>query len=307
MFGKCLKSYFSNLRYIFVALGVIFLGLLIGGSILIKGYHKSVDELSSDISSSTGYEISSEQLSDGIIDNIQDEIEGGGDIKSMDLDGDNLLSGDEIEDFIEESVTEAAVGEEMPEESILDKILTKIGNAVKEFLTRILLFLAIQVAALLLAQGLVHFFARSDVEHRNPVHVIWARLFHDVMVIVLVLLIVLAMVNIPRAGIVLLVLYPVLYCLLALFTANLCAGKDKRLPMKEALHIKNILFLLGMGVVEIILTVIIGFLILECANALIAFYIFMSLIIVMFASLSLNADTLIYGMIGVKADSIAEK
>ena len=53
MFLVCMKSHFSSLKFIFGVLGIMFLALLIGGSLLFSGTNRSINTMTENIKITT--------------------------------------------------------------------------------------------------------------------------------------------------------------------------------------------------------------------------------------------------------------
>lgn len=300
MFGKCIKNYFSCLRYVFGVLGILFLALLIGSGAFIKGTQSEIRTMTEKLSEATGAaDLSVSSVTKAIRDGFNGELtadESGSAIENVDADDNRMISGSEVQTVVVNSIT-SAVKETVDNYT---EYLAEVGTIVSEAITAILSLLAvfvfIQIIGIVVGRGSVLFCARADIEHRNPMHLIIAGSLHQLFIFAVLIFICWVSSLIPIAGVILICLYPILYCIVSLWGANITINKKKRASMKDVLSVKNVLMLFLGNIVEIVISFAIAVGIAYISNAIIAFYLLLSLGIVSAAAVSLNSDTIVYAM-----------
>lgn len=255
MFKTCMKNYFHNLKYIFTVLGVMFLAFMTGVSAFFRQTGLSLSTLSENISEA---------------------------VKSTDF----SLFGVEGGFF---------------------QVLANYGGFTLEFLGSILagvagialavlFFFLIQAVGVYVSNLIVILYERYDIHHDNVFKVILEQLCRSILILIfLILIFLLAVYVAPTVGMVLLVLYPLLYCFVALLSAWLTAGKTCRKKWKDFVTFRHMLALFASNVLQILITFAVGSLSLSLFNSLVGIPVCVALFVLAASTTNLNAYAMLYG------------
>lgn len=297
MFGKCIKNYIFTLRYTFAVMGILFLGILIGGTILVSGSKNALTDMTEQIKDITANkDVTSEDvITDSCVSFLSEfESDSISDRGSIDDDGDMLVSGGEIQGGIVDAITKTVSIKFENFVDYVDKIGIVISGTIETILALMVVYVIVQMLAMVAGKSFVLMVERAEIEHRNAFHMIMARTLHNIGVIVLLFVAVFLLFEVPMVGAVFALFCPLLYCVVTLLTAILGQGKKHRAPFKNVFTIGNILTLFSSNIVILILFVAIGVGVLYISNLVVAFYIELSLWIVTSAAVALNADYIVY-------------
>lgn len=291
MFGKCLRNYLFNLKYVFSILGVLFLAFLIGSMVFVNGAKASINNMTEQIKAITNNQaLSSEEITSEISRGFINEFDGDGILNrgTIDDDGDMLVSGAEVEGSLVDAFT-STISKKV--DNFVDNV-TKIGAAIAEAIKSILvyaaIFIVIQFVGGVLSYGGTVLAGTTRFD-RNPVHIVLAGLINLIGMVAMAALIFILCYENPMIGVVVLIFVPVIYCVLELFVASVAQGKKHKAPMKEVLSIGNVITLFTTNVLALILYVAVGVGVGLISNFTIALYIIVSLYVVSAATVSLNA------------------
>lgn len=307
MFGKCLKNYFVSLKYIFAVLGILFLGLLIGGSILRSGITKSFDEMTAQIVEITeDSDLSTDKIWMAIKSEFLGEYTNTALAAEVDSDDDLFVSGQELQDYSVDAVSQAIASSVDNYAEYVSEIAKVVSQTFVKAISLLLLFFVIQIFAIIISRSSVLAFDTGELEHRNVLKLFGARCLHSILLFVYLLGIVAGIIYIPQVGGLLLVIFPLVYCIMSLFCANVSVGKKRRAPIGKSLHIKYILLLLITNLLELMVTLVLGIVIYTFLGFLTATYVVIALCIVASVAVSMNAETIVY-RVGIKYNKGLEK
>lgn len=284
MFRLCLKRFFTSLKYVFSVLGVLFLALLIGASVMISGFTKSVNTMVDEIKTTTqDADLSFDRIKDAIVYSFTGE-EPEEKVK--------ILENGKTKVWMEETIEDAVSGVVENYAEYGASVATSIGNCVMGILSAIGLFMLAQILGIMCGRGLTNYFCRYEIEHRNVFKIFVARLLHNITITLSVILVIFCLINVPYLGLALVILYPVIYCILALISAYTTAGKDRPL-FKKVLSVRNVGALLASSVVMLLITGVFAALIFWISNVIIALYVNAAILIVVSVVVGLNADAIV--------------
>jgi len=295
MFGKCLKNYFISLKYIFAVIGIMFIALMIGGTVFTKGASESFTKMTEQIKEATGNEkVNATTIANDLKIKLGSEMESDSITNrgTIDDDGDMMVSGGELQNAIVDAVTSsvsAQVDNFVDYVSELGKI---ISATIIQILLLLMIFVGIQILGTILAKGFVILCAGSEIEHRNMFHLIVARFLNTLFAAVTLVFLAWVLMSYPMVGVVCVIVYPAVYCIFSLLFSALAQGRKHRAPLSKILGIGNILTLLTSNILVLIICIAIGYGVLVISSGFVAFYVVLSLCIVTAAAVSINADML---------------
>lgn len=284
MFKLCIKRYFTSLKYVFSVLGVLFLALLIGASVMFGMFSDSVNTMVTEIETTTkDADLSFRRIKDALVysftgEEPEDKVE--------------ILKNGKTRIWVQETVEEAVSGvvENYTEYAV--SVGESIAEGVAGILLSIAMFFLIQILGIMCGRGLTNYFCRYEIEHRNIFKIFVARLLHNVVIILSVILVIYCLINVTGLGIALMLLYPVIYCILALISSYVTLGKGRPL-FKEILSVRNVGALLASSILMLIITGIFVAVIFAISNFIVAMYINAALLIVVSVVVALNADAVV--------------
>lgn len=284
MFARCIKNYFHSLRYVFSALGVMFLALMIGISILISGYRDTITTMVNDVRELTdSTDLSMTRITESFANTF----------KKQDADERReLASIDGTEEFVTESIGDAIAGTVDNYANYAVGIAEIIGVTVTNLLLFIGVFALWQVLGVIFAGTLTQYFIRTDIEKRNIFKAFAARFVHCFFVILTLAIVVLVGYKWNYAGLVLLALYPFFYCFITLFSAYVTSGKG-RPKFRTVVRPRAIFALFAANLVSILFSILIGAVIFAIGSGVIGAYVAVALFIVSAAVTSLNASVIV--------------
>lgn len=254
MFRKCMRNYYRNLKFIFTVLGVMFLAFLIGICFFAK-------------KTGADFTAMSEQLA-----------------------------------HIWQCTDFAIFGVEGGFEQVLENYSGFFGGVaealMEEFvnlLAGIALFIGIQLAGIFSANMTVFLFGRYGISHANIFRVLLEQLSRSLLILIVWLLITAAFMHISSdAGMVLVCLYPLWYCFVALLSAWMTAGKSRRPRWKEYVSVRNMLVLFSANLLQKLISLVLGVLTFYIFDSLVAVVVCVSILIVVSATTNLNAYSMLY-------------
>ncbi len=279
-----MKNYFHSLRYVFSALGVMFLALMIGISVFISGYRNTITTMVTDVKELTdSTDLSLTRVTQSIANAFRSQDSG---------ERRELASVDGAEEFVTESIGDAISGTVDNYANYASGIADIIGVTVANLLLFIGLFVLLQVLGVIFAGTLTQYFIRTDIEKRNIFKAFAARLIHCFFVILTIAIVVVIGYYRNYVGLVLLALYPFFYCFITLFSAYLTSGKG-RPGFKSVVRPRAIFALFAANLVSIAFSILVGAGIFAIGSGIIAVYIAIALFIVSAAVTSLNASVIV--------------
>ena len=254
MFGICMKNYFKNMKYVFTVLGIMFLAFLIGICFFVRKTGSDISMLTSRVSETAA--------------------------------GTNF----------------AIFGAEGGLESVLENygnffgvILESFSEGIGAILLSIGIYTLIQLLGIYISNIVVFLFERYDISKTNIFRVCLEQLCRSVAICLLWAIIILVMTKVDETvGLILVLLYPLGYCFVALMSSWLTAQKDKRPAWTKYVTFKNILILLASNILQIIATAVIACLAFYIFDGLVAVVILIALIIITTATTNLNAYAFLY-------------
>ncbi len=303
--GICIKNYVSVLRYSFTALGIMFLMLLIGGSIFLNRSTKSVEKMVNRISTTTqNADLSLDGVGSALIDEFVTKTLNEF-VEQSDANNDGFVSVSESKKAVEnsfESVIQAKINNYTQYVENIEEI---VMDTVTEISTIAMILIVVQIIGIVIAKGIIDFFAAMDIEHRNPIKVIFSRLAHSLITLLALFIVAFLLGAIPVVGGIFVLLSPIAYCIVSLVCSNLTLGKKHRLPFKQVLVPRNFLLLFVGDIIALACTAIIALFVLGISNFVISFYVAISLIIITTTSVSLNSDAIIHQLLTANEEAPA--
>lgn len=254
MFKTCMKTYFGNLKYVFTVLGILFIFILIGVSTFVKASGSSMEAIAMEIGDAT---------------------------KAVDLNvlgtkGGFLILLGALKTYFYEIVAE-----------VMTAIITLVTNVITMIGTILL--------GIFIANITVILFGRYDINHDNIFKVILEQLFRYLCILFCIFVILLLGYLFGfKIALILLALYPIGYCFIALFSAWVTCGKNNRTKWGETVTFKNMMLLLASNLLEIIMTVAIGLIAFYLFDMIVAAVIAIGLAVLVTATTNLNAYAFIY-------------
>lgn len=254
MFKACMKNYFHNLKYVFTVLGVMFLAFLTGISCFFRQTGLSLKTLGQELADAAGRTDFSLFGAEGGLEQV---LENYG----------NFL-GD-----VSLSIAEGAAG----------------------ILLAVLVFCLIQAAGLYLSNLIVLFFERRDIRRDGILRILGEQLARGLLIcLILALNLWIALKLNAGAGLVLLGLFPLTYCFVALLSAWLTAGKRSRVPRRNYLTFGNMLVLLLSNLLQLGLTLLLALLALRLFSSAAGAVLCAALVVLAASTANLNAYAMLY-------------
>lgn len=288
-----MKRYFASFKHIPGVLGVLFLALLIGGSVLFSGTANALNTMTSEIQFTTGQaDLSTTRIWDAIKNSLAEDVTTG----EYDQDGNKLVSTEEATNVVNQSIEDALSETVDNYADYVTKVSESVGNAVGTILLMILAFVAIQIISWIVGKWYVLANEKADFARQGE-HTFKGWLLHNGLIVVVFIIVIAGFCINETVGVIILCLYPLLYCIASLMSSNLAFDKKDRLSMKEALRVKNVLCLLGTNILQIILTVILAVIAVSVANLVIGIYLVITLFIIALATTTINSDAIISSLI----------
>lgn len=265
MIKESLKTYFKNMRYLIVVLGILFVIVLACTSIFAKGTIDSVSDVVSQIMNYLG----ANSLS---FAPVGEAVKGGG-------------------SFFK------ALGEVLANYSgFFGTVISGVSFGIVGIASTLIIALVLFLIGLFICHDIVFIMARYNKESRNIIEA-WFELFvRNVLVTLNLLLIVYCFYksSLYYAGIILLILFPISYCFLSLLGEWLAVGSG-RPPFTKVITIKNVALLFLENLISIILSVILSVIVFFLFGGLMGFFVGMALMILGLVSVSLNAQAFLFG------------
>ena len=260
MIKEAILKFFSNLKYSFMVLGILFFALLIGFSFIYTGTGKVLKNTGTEISSL----ITSSDLS---LKAVEDSI--------ATLDPDRIYSS--IEDT------------KLKFEHFYEDLKLLLQNSGINLVIVLAIFLLIQFIAMAVGHDVVYF--KSRYSKAGKPFLTWLKLLiKNIIVLAIIggILYVYIYLKNENAAIVLACMFPIFYCFMSLLIEWIAAGKG-RPKFCRVVSVKNILILLLEDVIIILLSALLGYLLILLFSILVGFYGSITILIVGMATISVNA------------------
>lgn len=298
MIGKCIKNSFYSFRMILAVLGILFLGLLIGGGIVIKGTNNIMSDMAKQIKSTTNdISVDSDLLWGETIKAIRNETAASSMnlnimISAIDDNGDKFISINELQDCVVDALSNVVSDNVKGFENSIPELSEIITNSYRNFCKLLFAFGLIFIISAVISRIFVVTLSKTDDEHPNPVRQMAVRSIHDVCIIAIIILLGALVVLMPKVGIIALIIYPLLYCLASLVFAQFTLKRKDRASITMVFGGMNVFILVLGNYAELIIAAIITFLIAKYFSAVVAIYLLVALVIVIFAATTLSAETI---------------
>jgi len=298
MILKCIKNYLYSLRLILAVLGILFLGLLIGGGILYRGADDILDQTSKQIKEISGDKnMNSDALMSEIIEAFRNETAASSKdatviISAIDDNGDNCITSKELEDVVIDSVSNAISNNVEGYEENIPEISAVITDSIMNFYKLALIFGIFSVISIVICRIYVVTMAKTVDEHPNPMRQMVVRCLHDIVIFATFICIFCVFDTLPIFGLILILLYPIIYSLMSLLVAYFTISKKHRAPIGNIVNVKNIFILLLCNILELIIAVGIAYAIVNFFSMIVALYLLTALVIITSAAGTLSAETI---------------
>lgn len=180
-------------------------------------------------------------------------------------------------------------------------VLAGIAQHIVNVVASVFVFLFIQYVGILVGNIVVFLFERYDINHDNIFKICLEQLCRSILLFFVFAIISAVFVWVdPTAGLVLLCLYPIAYCFVALLSAWLTAGKAKRPKWTESVTFGNMILLLISNILQILITMAVAVLAFYVFDVLAAVIIAVALLVIAMATTNLNAYAFIYNVEAVE-------
>ena len=287
-----MKNYLRDFKYVFSILGILFLALIISSSSLVTGTKNRINYMTNEIKTITNdTDLTFERIRNALIDEGKEisPEEAVTDIK-------NGKAGEKVR----ETFGEALAGTVSNYANYAGEILRVIGTTVAGLLIIVIRFVILLAVGILLSHDIPFFFARYEINDRNFFRVLLELVLRNLMVLASFLIVALAAWKLPPVvGIILLALYPLLYCFLSMLATWITAGKN-RPAFKQFVSFKNVLILFGVDLIEILITALIAGLVVLVSNWFIGIIVGLALLILAALCVTLNSTAYMFEELGVQ-------
>ncbi len=264
MIKASLKTYWKNMRFLIMILGILFITLLVGTTLLVNGASESISTIGKEL----GNYISENSLS---FEPIGHAFQGKGNF--FDALG---------------SVTGNYVGYVLT-------FISNLGIGVLKLARDILIFVVLLLIGIVVSHDVVFMLARNKAK-RGAVEAIFEIFVRNVFMILYFVLIgyFFYVPFLKIVGTVFLCVYPIAFCFLTLLAEWLVAGKD-RPGFTSVVTIKNILVLFVENVIVLLISTVLGVLMYILFGALIGFFLDLAILILGNVSVTLNGQAYVFG------------
>lgn len=264
MIKASLKTYWKNMRFLVMILGILFITLLLGTTLLVNGAAESI----SDIGKELGNYIAENSLS---FEPIGQAFQGKGDF--FDALG---------------SVTGNYVGYVLT-------FVSNLGIGVLKIARDILIFAVLFLIGIVVSHDVVFVLARNKAK-RGAVEALFEVFVRNVFMILYFVLIgyFFYVPFLKIVGTVFICAYPIAFCFLTLLAEWLVAGKN-RPGFTSVVTIKNILVLFIENVIVLLISSVLGVLMYIFFGALIGFFLDLAILILGNVSVTLNGQAYVFG------------
>ena len=265
MFKESFKTYWKNMRYFIMVLGILFLTLLISTSFVARSTYNSISVISEELAKY----ISLHNMS---FEPIVQSFQGKGNFFTA-------LGGviGTYAGFAGELVTELGLG------------VVKIAGA-------LLVFVILSIIGIFISHDVVFILSRYSKEANNILE-IWFELYVKNVLIITALILIVYFLSVPflnKLGLVLLILFPIIYCILSLIGEWIAAGRE-RPAFKNVVNVKNVCILFAENIIVLLISLAIATVVFLLFGVLVGFYSGLVLLILAAVSISLNARAFVSG------------
>lgn len=261
MFKVCLKNYLHGLRYVFTVIGTIFIGIILGISVMTSTISGSVITMIDEVKVSTentDFTLSPVSESDSVLVGISEVIG-------------NYLG-------YAESLFQSAV------------------DMIAGFIDAIIYFLIFLLSGILLGYFLVDIFMLRDVEKKGIFKVILMSVFHTALILLFVGLIVLLVKLLGAYAFLGLILFPFFHSAFMLLSAFILSGYGK-VKLSQVMKPGNIFIMALANLLEFVISFVIALLVGFISQSAVLFVVvFISLTVVTVAVLSSNAGAYVVSL-----------
>ena len=265
MFKESFKTYWKNMKYFIMVLGILFLTLLISTSFFARSTYNSITVITEELSKY----ISLHNMS---FEPIVQSFQGKGNFFTALGSVIGTYAG-----FAGELVTELGLG------------VVKIAGA-------LLVFVILSIVGIFVSHDVVFILSRYSKEANNILEV-WFELYVKNVLIVIALVLIVYFISVPflsTFGLILLALFPIIYCILSLIGEWIAAGRE-RPAFGNVVNVKNVCILFVEDIIVLLISIAIASVIFLLFGALVGFYSGLTLLILAAVSISLNAQAFVFG------------
>lgn len=264
MIKASLKTYWKNMRFLVMILGILFITLLLGTTLLVNGAAESISTIGKEL----GNYIAENSLS---FEPIGQTFQGKGDF--FDALG---------------SVTGNYVGYVLT-------FVSNLGIGVLKIARDILIFAVLFLIGIVVSHDVVFVLARNKAK-RGAVEALFEVFVRNVFMILYFVLIgyFFYVPFLKIVGTVFICAYPIAFCFLTLLAEWLVAGKN-RPGFTSVVTIKNILVLFIENVIVLLISSVLGVLMYIFFGALIGFFLDLAILILGNVSVTLNGQAYVFG------------
>ena len=265
MFKESFKTYWKNMKYFIMVLGILFLTLLISTSFVARSTYNSISVISEELTKYISlHNMSFEPIAQSFQGKVNFFTALGGVI--------GTYAG-----FAGELVSELGLG------------VVKIAGA-------LLVFVILSVIGIFISHDVVFILSRYSKEANNILEV-WFELYVKNVLIIIALVLIAYFLSVPflnKLGLVLLILFPIIYCILSLIGEWIAAGRE-RPAFKNVVNVKNVAILFAENIIVLLISLVIAAVVFLLFGALVGFYSGLTLLILAAVSISLNAQAFVFG------------
>ena len=265
MIKESMKTYWKNMRYLIMVLGILFVTLLISTSVFARGTMETINAVATEVS---GY-IESNNLS---FATIGPALEKGGNFF-------NEL-GRILGNFA----------------GLAGTFIAGVGVGIIRIIGAGIAFVVIFIIGIFVSHDIVFIMARYNKENRGIMEA-WFEIYVKDILIILYILVVVYFLSVPFLqipGLVLSALFPVSYCFLSLLGEWLAVGKG-RPKFTSVITAKNVLILFVENIIAMLISGVLGVIVCLLMGAIVGIFVGLALTILAAVSVSLNAQAFLFG------------
>ena len=282
MIKNGLKSFLSNLKYIFTPLGVLALGAVLGLSILLPACSAAARGLVSDIKTiASSVSIDFPALKDAIVAAVR-ALDWSDPLAALRT----MLRKAWIVETLDGCVHSLLRGSE----TVSEQITAAVERAARRVAAGVAALIVCLVLALIGGYMLTRFLVRRNMAKRGVGKFFLATLVDAVLSAAFVVLLVLLQAAWSPAAVVFVIVAVLLNGLLALAEAYFLHGRGK-IPLKSVINGRNVACLYAVGAIICAIAVVFFLLVWQIANAAVAIFLAIPLIEITFTVLNLNAES----------------
>jgi len=286
MFKICLKNYVSNLKYLFAAMGIMFIMVVIGVQVTVNKSTATLDSMSVSIKETTdNTDLSITTLVNDLKTTVKTTVEN--------LTIKNIIEGETLT-IVKTAVQKVIIDAVLRFVNYVDLIVAYVQEAVIGVVMAIIVGLALMIGGIFLSGWLVTVFARYDISKDNIGRILYEQFIRGLFILAWIVITIGVFYLKKEIGIVLAVLYPLAYCFLALLSSWITAAKDRKPVYAEYVTFKNMIILLGCNVIQLLISAAIGVIIYFIGGIVIAALFGLALAVLATSNANLNAYSMLF-------------